>query len=267
MNTIFLRSLRNRITSTIVYALSGIGFLELYVALYPALSTQIQAYDQLAKAFPEAFLRAFGMQELIFNSFEGYISTEHFSLVWPLLVIFLTVGYAASTLAGEIEQRTMGLTLSQPVSRTQVYYSKYLAGVAILAVFTIVSIFAIVPLASLHGVVIQTSNFWTMTLLGFCFGLSILSLGFALSAAQSERSKVSMSLGGILIGMYVLRIVAGLKDSWRNIEYVSLFHYLESSKALLRGEVRIINIVVFLGISIVSTLLGWLVFMRRDIAV
>lgn len=267
MMYLFTRTLRNRIVSSIVYILSGVGFLELYVALYPALSKQIQAYDQLAKAFPEALMKAFGMEELIFNSFEGYISTEHFSLVWPLLVIFMMIGFAASTLAGEVEQRTLGLTLSQPISRTRIYFTKYMAGVVMLLAFTVASIIAVVPLAALHDVSIQVGHFWTMTLLGFCFGLSMLSLGFALSAVFSERSHVSMAAGGLLVVMYVLRIVAGLKDSWKNIEYASVFHYLSASKALLHGQLAGLDIAVLLGSSVILTILGWVVFARRDIAV
>lgn len=261
------RTLKNRLVSSIVYILSGAGFLELYIALYPSLSKEIQAYDQLAKAFPEALMKAFGIEELIFTSFEGYVATEHFSFIWPLLIIFMTLGFAASTLAGEIERRTLGLTLSQPISRTSIYFTKYLAGVLIILAFTLASIYSVVPLAALHGVSIQVSHFWSMTVLGFCFGLCMLSLGFAMSAIFSERSHVSMAAGGLLVGMYVLRIVAGLKDSWKDIEYASIFHYLNTSKALLRGELVGQDIAVLLGASVLLTLLGWVIFVQRDVAV
>ena len=88
-----------------------------------------------------------------------------------------------------------------------------------------------------------------------------------MSAAFSERSHVSMAAGGILVIMYVLRIVAGLKESWKDIEYASVFHYLSASKALLHGQLLGLDVAVLLGASLLLTGLGWAIFVRRDIAV
>ena len=267
MKELIKRSLRNRRISTIAYSLSGIAMLELYVALYPSLSTQIQAYDEIAKAFPEALMKAFGIEELIFTTFEGYISTEHFSFIWPLLVIFLAIGYASSSIAGEIENRTIGLSLSQPISRDQYYWGKYFAGIVILAIFMVASLLVIFPLTAIHNVTINGGHIMAAMVIGSLFGLAVFSFGMAISSLMSERSHVSMATGGILVLMYVANIVAGLKPSLENLKYASIFNYFEISKAITKGQIKLSSVMVFLVIAVVCGLAGWIIFRRRDITV
>jgi ABC-2 type transport system permease protein len=87
------------------------------------------------------------------------------------------------------------------------------------------------------------------------------------SSFSSEKGRVSFLTGGILVLMYVLNVLAGLKESLINLRYFSFFYYYNPGNALGDGKLVDWSIVVFAGVIIVSTLVAARYFSRRDIAV
>ena len=74
-----------------------------------------------------------------------------------------------------------------------------------------------------------------------------------------------MVVGGFMALSYVLNVVAGLVEKANDVKYVSLFYYFDSSKALIKNEFDLTAHLVFLTIAIVTTLLGAVIFKKRDI--
>src|SRR3989344_5438374 len=77
--------------SLIAYTLAGIGLVLLYVALNPSLQGQSQTYAKLMESMPKGFAEAFGVDANFLATLEGYIASEMFSFMWPLLAIFFVV--------------------------------------------------------------------------------------------------------------------------------------------------------------------------------
>ncbi|MFA6587955.1 MAG: ABC transporter permease subunit [Patescibacteria group bacterium] len=266
MLDITLRFLKDKWKSILVYVIAGIGFMWMYVGMFPSIQKQAGNYADIAKAFPEAMLKAFGIQNFSISHLENFLSIEHFSLIWPLMLILLVTAFAANAIAAEVEKGTIELTLARPVSRLSVFWGKYLAGIIALLVFVALSIFSIAPLAGIHQVSYTFSHFVTMAVLGALFGWAIFSCGMMFSAFVSDKSKVGMYIGAVLIVMYVLNIISGLKESFQNLQYFSLFHYFTSEAALVNNNLPTNSVLVFVGVAIVCTLLAAWRFAKRDIA-
>jgi ABC-2 type transport system permease protein len=239
----------------------------MYVAMFPSIQAQAANFDELMKNYPEALMKAFNLEELSFNTLEKFLAMEQFSFVWPLMVMFMLISLAGASIAKEIERGTMELLLSRPISRIKIFFSRYLAGLASLFAFTIFSIFAVVPLAKLHHLDYVFANHLTVAMLGFLFGWAIFSLAMMFSAMFSERGKVYMLTGGILLLMYVLNIVAALKENLDKLKYISFFHYFDTQQALVYNVIKEEAILVFAGVTIVCTICGALWFKKRDVAI
>lgn len=267
MWALFLRSLKDRRISLLIYSISGMLFLWMYVAMFPSISEQAASYNDILKTMPESLLKAFGISDFSLSSIENFVGVEHFSIVWPLIVIAFAISIASFSIAREIEQGSIEFVLSRPVSRLKIFFGRYLAGVMMITVFTIVSILSIIPLAHLHGVSYQLSHFVTIGILGLLFGLAVLSIAFMLSAFFSEKSKVSMASGGILVLMYVFNLVSALKENLANLKYASFFYYFDYADALIRNIISHQSIWVFVIVSLVCTLVGAWWFTKRDVAV
>jgi len=268
MIRIFLRIIRDKKTSIIVYSVAGILLLWMYVAMFPSIRDQAESLSELMQSYPEGFLEAFGIDEgFNFDRLENFVSIEHFSLIWPIIVIFMLVSFAGAGITGEIEKGTVEIPLSRPVSRIGIFFGRYLAGLFILLIFTIFSVFAVVPLANLHAIDYVFENYTTFAILGFLFGWAIFSLAMMFSAFFSEKSRVYMFIGSLLITMYVLNLIAVLKESFQDLKFLSFFYYYDYKSAVVDNTINSEAIWVFAAVIIFCTFIGAIWYKNRDIAV
>ena len=251
----------------IVYSLFGIVFLWMFVAMFPSIQSQSQAFTEMIANYPEGFLKAFGISEVDMSTIEGFLSIEQFSIVWPIMAIFLMVSFAGISLSGAIEKGTMEIVLAKPVSRLKIFFGRYVAGLVILIVFTICSILAIIPLCKLYDVDYELGNIISITILGFLFAWAIFSMAMMFSAIFSEKSKTYMTAGGIMVIMYVLNLIASLKDNLADLKYASFFYYFDYTKALMDNSIDGLSYWVFGGTIVICTIIGVVWFWKRDIAV
>ena len=152
MTAIFWRSIKDRRISLIVYMAAALLFMWMYVAMFPSIAAQAESFTALIESFPPAVFEAFGIEDLNMSTIESFLSVEHFSLVLPIMLIFMLTSVAGRALAGEIELGTVELLIARPVSRLKLFVARYAAGMGILITFTVISVFTIIPLAGLHGV-------------------------------------------------------------------------------------------------------------------
>ncbi len=253
--------------STIISCGIGFGFLLLFVAIFPSIQHQAQAVTQTVEQFKGSFLKAFGIESLDFNNLATYLAYEQFSITWQVLVILLVISRSGNALSGEIERKTMGFLLAQPVTRLQLFFGKYFSSLASLILFVIASVPTAIILAQLFSLSFNNISSLKLTLLCLMFGWAVMALGFLFSALFSERGYVYMVVGGIVFIMYILNIVANILDRLHSLSYVSLFHYFQANNALLRGSFVGHSLILFAAVIVVATALGAFIFTRRDITV
>ncbi|MFH0952549.1 MAG: ABC transporter permease subunit [Patescibacteria group bacterium] len=268
MWTLFWRIIKDRRTSLIIFSVSGILLLWMYIAMFPSFADQAEDFNKLMDTYPKGFMEAFGIDESsnVFSSVEAFVSIEHFSLIWPIMMIFMMIGLAGNGLAGQIEQGTVEILLSRPISRLKIYLARYLAGIFSLVVFGICSVFVAIPLASLHGVETSFMPYLIIFILGMMFGLAVLSIAMFLSAVFSEKGKTNMIMGGIVIGMYVLHLVSVLQDQFDILKYFSFFYYYDFNAATRYTTISVESSAVFLTVIVVLGIAGAWWYNRRDIA-
>jgi len=267
MLALFFRFLRIQSKSLVWYLLFAIGLIWVYVAIFPSFADQAEQFELLVKSYPEGFLKAFGIEDgIVFSNIDNFIATEHYSLMWPILVIVLGISYASSALAGEIESGAIDTLLAQPISRAKVYWVKWLVGTKLIGVFTLLSIWSVVPLAAIYNVEINELHHLKLTIAAFAFGMSVYSLAFAFSALSSTRGRVTGVIGGIVVAMYAIDLIAKLKESFADANYISLFRYFEFANTLVKGNLEIPPLLVLGGVSIVASLVGYVIFTKRDIS-
>lgn len=265
MWSIFLRTINDRIKIMLLYIVSGVGLLWMYIALFPAFKNQSAGIESMMSAFPESFMKAFNFDVKSFTTVEGFISTEQFSFVWPLLVMFIAIGFSGSVLAGDIEKGTMELMLSQPISRIKQFFARYLAGLFMLLIFVFISVLSAIPLCEIYDINYQFDNFITMLVLSILFSWAVFGLALLFSTIFSDKGKVFFASGMVLVVMYVINIVSALKDSLSDLKYFSFFYYFNPPKALVQNSIDSWSYLVFGAVILITTLYGALYFNRRDI--
>lgn len=251
-----------------LYFLINASLAWLFVALFPSIQEDAAELTELFRAYPEDFLKAFGIESgaTIFSSFEAFLSIEYFSIMWPLLILAFIISYAASTIAGEIEHGTIDILLSQPLSRAQLFLSKYVAGFLMITCMTVVTIATPVFLAVLYGIDFPLEGFVYVGILGELFSLSVFSLSLLFSSMLSVNGKALSVPLFIVLGMYALKIASELNESVQDIKYLSLFHYFDYNAALIDNTLPVFSVLVFAGLSMLGGSIALFYFKRRDIA-
>ncbi|MFH1426370.1 MAG: ABC transporter permease subunit [Candidatus Kerfeldbacteria bacterium] len=267
MFAIFWRTLKSRKLSLIIYSMAMVLSNLMFVAMFPTILEQSANWEELTKAYPEGFLQAFGIETLSFKTLESFLGIENFSIIWPLIATIFLVSVAGGAIAYEIERGTIEIMISKPVSRTKIFFGKYLQGMLALVVFVGVSVFSVIPLAMLYDLEYNLDSYLAYGLIGLLFGWAIFSMTMMFSAFFSERSRPYMLTGGLLTGMYILNIILQFKEELDFLKYFTFFHYLDYNVVFLDAKIEWLSIAVFAGVAIATTAAGMYWFNRRDIAI
>jgi ABC-type transport system involved in multi-copper enzyme maturation permease subunit len=192
----------------------------------------------------------------------GFVHPLVLALNWTLL---LTICTRITT--AEIERGTADLLLTLPVSRTRIYFSS-----------SLVWLLYGVPmsLAPLLGVAVGTRVFplWEPVDLGrlalLCVNLYALYLavgGVAIMVGSLVSGR-GLAVGIALTVLLASVLINFLEQLWPAIEKVAFLGLLHHYRPLLivrNGEIPGSNLLTLGGVFVISWLVGWTCFSRRDI--
>ncbi len=265
MIAIILRTIRDRWKMLVAVTLIGMLTMLMYTSLFPSYQKILSQNQQLYSQMPEALRKAFNIDSFSFDTLEKFLNIEMYSLFWPVLMIILTLSLSGSSLAGEVERETIAQSLAQPVSRSRVYLAKFLAATKIFTVFNVLVNASVFPIAAAFKVSLIAGHFLCVAIMCELFGLALLGMGFAVSSFMSDKGKVTMTMGGLVLVMYVLNIVSSILTSLDKLKYASLFHYFNPNVSLIEGRYDTTSMSVFIALFIFGALIGWWRWTRRDI--
>lgn len=269
MLSLILRTIKTKKNSILAYSLTGMFFMWMYVSIFPTFEKEQESFSELIEKLPAGIMEAFGISVEVFSdlSLESFLSTEQFSLIWPIMAIALMISFGGISIAGEIEKKTIDILLSQPVSRLRLFVSRYISAFIGYIAFIIVSVYSVIPFAQLYGIDYQLTHYNTLTVLALFFGLAVFSMSMLASSIFSEKGKSNLIVAGIIIVMYAVRIVALMIESLENLKYTSLFYYFDTTKALHGNELNLLSLYAFSIVIIACTSLAAFIFNKRDISV
>ncbi|HSX48209.1 MAG TPA: ABC transporter permease subunit [Candidatus Nanoarchaeia archaeon] len=253
-------------TSLLVYCLVVFGLLWMYIGIYPSIQAQSAALSKVLEGLGPA-VRAFGVSQISFDTLEKYLSLELFGITWPILMITFVAARAGQSIAGETEKGTLGTVLSLPISRYNIFLSKYLAGLTALIIFVAVTVFSGIPIAQAFHIAHNSANFASLSVLCLLFSWSLYSLGMLFSTVFNEKGHVYLALGGILMVMYVANIIAGISSKFSWLRLISLFHFFNAAEVLINNQTNSASYIVFNAVIVFATLAGLFWFAHKDVIV
>ncbi|HEY90640.1 MAG TPA: ABC transporter permease subunit [Dehalococcoidia bacterium] len=265
LNSIFLKTIRDRRRSLLFWGISFVLIAVLVVSLYPLIES-FSAIQEYMELFPEEVLALFtgGMND--FTSPEGYLHSELFFMVFPLLIMVFAINFGSSAVAGEEEQGTLDLLLSNPLPRWRLVLEKSAA--LVFSIFLLVIIFWGALAISSHVVGMGlsltglTAACFSAALLGIAFGAIALAVGCA-----RGRRGLSMSTAGALVGYsYLLNTMAPLIDWLEPFRVLSPFYYYIGADPLKNG-LNGLHAAVLAGIIAVFLTVAIATFRKRDLSV
>lgn len=263
---ILLRELKSNRRSLIVWgsALALLSFL--MMAIYPSFAADAAQMEELLAAYPEGFMKAFGMDKLSLSNAMGWFALEAYLMIILFGSMFAVI-LSSSMLAKEEDEKTIEFLLAKPVTRNHVVTSKLLAFVGYLLAFN-----AGVGVVTFIGFEIFAEEYSRMELLRliiapFLAHLSFASVGFLLSLFFT-RKKSAYSVGiGLVLLVYFLNIMAALTEKVQFLRYISPFYYMDAADILVDGSINPLNILILLVVSALAIGATYHLYNRRDITI
>ncbi|MBC8477831.1 MAG: ABC transporter permease subunit [Dehalococcoidia bacterium] len=265
LSSIFLKTLRDRRRSLLFWGICFVLIAVLVVSLYPLIESYsaIQDYMEL---LPEEVMALFtgGIDDV--TSPEGYLHSELFFLVFPLLIVVFAISFGSSAVAGEEEQGTLDLLLSNPLPRWRMVLEKFAAMVFSIVLLVLVFWGALAISGHVVDMGLNLSRLaavcFSAALLGVTFGTVALAVGCA-----RGRRGLSMSAAGALVGYsYLLNAMAPLIDWLEPFQVLSPFYYYIGADPLTNG-LNGPHAAVLIGLTAVFVAAAIATFWKRDLAV
>ncbi|MCB2224357.1 MAG: ABC transporter permease [Actinobacteria bacterium] len=215
-----------------------------------------------AKQFPDAILSMVGFADL--TTPEGWYQTEVFSLSLPIAFLAVTLTMGAKALAGEEADRTMGLLLSNPVSRSRVVLGKAAAMVGVVLVVAFLTFAGTIGGSLIANLGMGYWNVAATSLLGMMLALVFGALALAIGAATGRVKTAVYGSAGVALTAYVANVYFPLSDSLAGFAKWSPFYYFLAGDPLNQG-MNWVHFGVLAGLAALCFAAAVPLFQRRDL--
>lgn len=263
LSSVLAKTLRDYRRSLGWWSLGIAGVVALYAAIYPTVR-DAPGIDQLLESYPDA-LKAFigGTDQLDLSSPAGYLQSEAFSFLLPLLFLIFGIGAGAAAIAGEEERGTMELLLAAPVRRSKIVLEKLVAVSGAVVLLGAVTWLALWLGAVVVGMDISAGRLAAATISLVLLALVYTALTLLVGAATGNRG-LAIGIGATAaLAAYVLDSLAVLVDALEPAQPLSPYYYFRAA-APLRNGLDPVDALVLLALALGFGALALLAFERRD---
>ncbi len=265
LRSVLTKTLRDGRRGLAWWSAGLVGLVALMVAVYPSVRDNPEL-NRLVEDYPEALKAfiAFG-GNLDYTSAAGYLGSELYSFMVPLLFLVAAVGSGAGAIAGEEERGTLDLLLATPIGRRRLAAEK-LGAVAIeLAALAVVLWLALWLGVRVVGMEVSGAHLGAATASAFLVALLYGTLAFALGAGTGRRAiAVGVSAAAAVAG-YLVNSLAGLVDALERVRVASPFYHYAASDPL-RSGLEAGHVLFLAAATAVTAAAGMLLFERRDLS-
>ena len=265
MGNVFKYEFKMYAKSILIWVVNIILLLVIFMAFYPAFSSDASMLDKMLENYPPELLKAFGMGgTLSLATVLGY-----FAFIFTFLQLCLAVqaaNYGFSILSVEEREFTADYLMSKPVSRSQILIAKF--GAALLALtitnaFAWIGSFLAIELFR-DGKPYDFNHLILLLATIVMFKLFFLTLGMAISVmVRRIRSVLSFSLG-LAFGTYILNTVRAIVGG-ETLGYFSPFYHFDPAVILEKGTINMPMVSISLAVVMLSILATFVLYTRRDI--
>jgi len=264
MMPIFMWTLWRRRWSIFWWSLGVAAYMALIIAVYPSFRDQSAALNNSLNQLPQT-VKSLVADTDNFLSPVGYMSSNAYYLMLPIIFGVLGIGLGSSLLAKDEQDHTLELVLSRPVSRGTLLAGRVLAGMAIVFIVAAATSLVTILFAWFANLGIPYLHLAETTGMAALLTLIFASLVFALTAFGKSARIMSTGLPTLLlIASYLFTSLSGTVGWLKWPSRLLPYHYYHPAEILTGSSDwhealgMTIAVLVFAALSYIG-------FRRRDI--
>ncbi len=186
-------------------------------------------------------------------------------LVLTLYMLF-AVGIPTGLLAGEVQRGTMELILSRSATKTQVYICAGLITVAGMYLLVLVMFTGTVVATNVYHFdqEVPLYYFFKIAIVGGMLASAVGGVALCAAGCFSRGKAVSLTVAYLVVN-YFVSIITDWWPRMKWLEPTTIFHYVHGPEIFTESSWPLGDMSVLLSLLIVSTVVGGIVWSRRDL--
>ncbi len=263
---LFLKELRMNLLSLIIWMVVITILISVTMAVYRTFTENQSKILGMLSLIPKEALQFKGISN--FNdllSVLGYYAANNVIYMMVLGSIFAIV-LSSNILLKEEYNKTAEYLLTRPLTRSEIFFSKLAVLFLYIFLLNLVTAFAgfgcmeLVKQAPFSIKAFLILSFYTL-LLNTLFG----TIGLFLSSLVKRAKPVTTLSIGLVLILYFIFTLSKITAGASKIGYLSPFKYVDTDAINPAYKLDILNLLYFIGISLLLTWLAYRIYNRKDI--
>ncbi|NED99960.1 ABC transporter permease subunit [Phytoactinopolyspora halotolerans] len=256
--------LRERRRATLWWSLAIAALVLITAASYPSVKEAGSAFDQLVEQMPEGLLEMMGAADGLTTP-AGYLNSQLYSNVLPIVLLIFGISAAAWTVAGSEREGTLEPLLANPVHRWQVAIERLTGTTLLLAVLTLVATVLLVAFRSPFELdELSVADLTAAGTAAFLLSLLFSGITYATGAATGSKGWAIAAGAGLATATYVLFGLSSLVDLFESLRWASPWYWFLQPSPLSEGwTFQAIGVPLLVVVPVIAA--GTVVFTRRDL--
>lgn len=267
LNRAFFRAMFKQHRHKLVKFSSGIVLYEVLLTwVYPAI-TENPAVLDVVDALPSTVKTVFGVSsEARADTFEAYISGQFLTRIWTFLMAFYGISTANALLSKLIDDGSLVLPLSAPISRKEILTSQTAVLLSSNVILIGLMLLGLFSAAAWFGIELDHVQYLELGALALAFFSVIGSYSFLFSVWFGNAEQALAYAYGLTFAFYVLDVIGNLSKKLTCLKRLSIFNLFKPQE-VLEGSANSFGSI--LGLTATAFFLSFVanhVFEAKDLA-
>lgn len=260
--TIYIKELKQSVKSLCIWTASIAFMMMVCIMLFPEMKGEM---DSVSDVFANmgGFTAAFGMDKLSFGELMGFYGIECGNIV-GLGGGFFAALAGISVLANEEKERTAEFLLTHPVSRFSVVTQKLFSVLTQVIILNLAAVGVSLISAAAIGESFEQKEFFLLHTAYLIMQLEISCICFGISAFI-KRGSIGIGLG-LALALYFMNIVCNISEQAEFLRYITPYAYAEASVIISEAKLDAGLVAVGAVIAAIGVAMGYLKYLKKDIA-
>lgn len=254
-----------RVRGTLYLTGGLLAYIWLSLALFPTLEQAGIDFDVYIDSLPPEVKRGFIGNVQSLTDIDGYLVAQVYQQLWVLILGVYFAYVAARAISSEVENGSIDLLLTNPLSRTRLVVGKFLSLVPVLVFVNLVSLLAIYEGVVLIGESVDPVNLAMLHALSTLYLLTASSIGLVLSVVFDSVRRAQGAAIGVSFGMFLVDTLTFDTDyEWLGTFAIS--RYYDAGAVLTEGDVAFDDVAVLIVVTLLLVMVAAELFERKDIS-
>jgi ABC-2 type transport system permease protein len=262
-NSIYLKTIFNLRWQLFGWVLLVIFVSLLTMALFNSFNQA--GIDSIVNSVPDSLKSLIGSVD-DFKTISGFIGQQIFGPNLVILTIAMSVLFFVSISANEEDDGRLETLLSFPVTRSAVFWQKWLAVATVIALVCASIVVGVAIGLAIINESADMSRIIQSTAACFLMNLAYGTVAFAAATFTGKKGLTIAIASGYAAVSFIISSLAPAVDALKTVDMFSIFHYYNNPQIMQHG-IDASHIWILVGITVGLLAVGWARFVRRDIGV